>query len=159
MSLVNGNEQIRGESHPQLLMRLMKELLRDEQEHSLMEMKQTIMQQTGEEYSHGTWAGAVRRLTETWNGCRAVRRGVYQYLPPAVLQEAEDTAAQLKREAAAVLLRAQEQLTKLADRVNIVEAEESELKMALCLRETCQRLREETSRYEERGCHEEGDMG
>ena len=51
MSLVNGNEQIRGESHAQLLMRLMKELLRDEQEHSLMEMKQTIMQQTGEEYS------------------------------------------------------------------------------------------------------------
>ena len=120
MSLVNGNEQIRGESHAQLLMRLMKEpLLRDEQEHPLMEMKQTIMQQTGEEYSHGTWAGAVRRLTETWNGCRAVRRGVYQYLPPAVLQETEDTAAQLKREAAAVL-RAQEQLTKLADRVNIV---------------------------------------
>ena len=149
MSLVNGNEQIRGESHAQLLMRLMKELLRDEQEHSLMEMKQTIMQQTGEEYSHGTWAGAVRRLTETWNGCRAVRRGVYQYLPPAVLQETEDTAAQLKREAAAVLLRAQEQLTKLADRVN----------MARCLRESCQRLREETSRYEERGCHEEGDMG
>ena len=41
MSLVNGNEQIRGESHAQLLMRLMKELLRDEQEHPLMEMKQT----------------------------------------------------------------------------------------------------------------------
>ena len=34
MSLVNGNEQIRGESHAQLLMRLMKELLRDE--HHLM---------------------------------------------------------------------------------------------------------------------------
>ena len=73
MSLVNGNEQIRGESHAQLLMRLMKELLRDEQEHSLMEMKQTIMQQTGEEYSHGTWAGAVRtdRDLERLSGCPA----------------------------------------------------------------------------------------
>lgn len=65
-----------------------KELLADNEEHELKEIKQYVLQRTGKVFEHGAYAGALRDLVAKERDYINPRRGIYIHkISPTSLKE------------------------------------------------------------------------
>lgn len=108
-----------------------KQLLEDNKEHSVQEIKKYIFDNIGKEYSDGAYAGALRDLVAKEECYENPRRGIYVY---------KSNDGELKKVANNILKETIEKLYLEVGKINVLTITQDDFKVVNQIKEVIQEL-------------------
>ncbi|MFD1736939.1 hypothetical protein ACFSCX_10230 [Bacillus salitolerans] len=109
-----------------------KKLLSDYQEHSIQEIKKYVQEQTGKEFTDGTYSGALRDLLAKETGYSNISRGIYIREKDSIYIDNEyvEIEPTLNEKVIIILQRTIDNLYTEANSINILNVKPKDLEVA-----------------------------